>query len=68
MYEQSDDSYILANTDGVKPIVGIGKFYKTRLPREIVALKGEGFSDSFTSHDLRRTEATRLGESLGVGG
>ncbi|MGE0114932.1 MAG: tyrosine-type recombinase/integrase [Steroidobacteraceae bacterium] len=60
--------YILSNTDGKKPIVGIGKFYKTRLPREIVALNGQGLSDPFTSHDLRRTVATRLGESLGVGG
>ena len=29
---------------------------------------GLAFSSPFTSHDLRRTVATRLGESLGVGG
>ncbi len=65
---RGNGGYILSNTDGIKPIVGIGKFYRTRLPREIVALNGEEFSEPFTSHDLRRTVATRLGESLGVGG
>jgi integrase len=54
--------------DGAKPIRGIGKFYKTRLPREIIAQTGSALSAPFTSHDLRRTVATRLGESLGVGG
>jgi integrase len=29
---------------------------------------GSALSEPFTSHDLRRTVATRLGESLGVGG
>jgi integrase len=60
--------YILSSTDGAKPIWGIGKFYRTRLPREIIAHTGSALSLPFTSHDLRRTVATRLGESLGVGG
>jgi integrase len=60
--------YILSSTEGAKPIRGIGKFYKTRLPREITAQTGAALSTPFTSHDLRRTVATRLGESLGVGG
>jgi integrase len=63
-----DGDYILSSTGGGKPIRGIGKFYKTRLPREIVAQTGSALSSPFTSHDLRRTVATRLGESLGVGG
>jgi integrase len=60
--------YILSSTDGAKPVWGIGKFYRTRLPREIIAHTGSALSSPFTSHDLRRTVATRLGESLGVGG
>ncbi len=60
--------YILSSAEGVKPIRGIGKFYKTRLPREIISCNGTALSSPFTSHDLRRTVATRLGESLGVGG
>jgi integrase len=60
--------YILSSTEGAKPIWGIGKFFKTRLPREIIAHTGSALSAPFTSHDLRRTVATRLGESLGVGG
>ncbi len=60
--------YILSSTEGDKPIRGIGKFYRTRLPREIIACNGSALSSPFTSHDLRRTVATRLGESLGVGG
>lgn len=60
--------YVLSSTDGEKPIWGIGKFYATRLPREITAQRGEPFAVPFTSHDLRRTVATRIGEALGVGG
>jgi integrase len=60
--------YILSSTDGHKPICGIAKFFRTRLPREIVAQTGAPLTLPFTAHDLRRTVATRLGESLGVGG
>jgi integrase len=64
----SNGEYILSSTEGAKPISGIGKFYRTRLPREIIAHTGSALSKPFTLHDLRRTVATRLGESLGVGG
>jgi integrase len=47
--------YILSSTEGDKPIRGIGKFYRTRLPREIIACNGSALSSPFTSHDLRRT-------------
>ena len=60
--------YIFSSTEEDKPIRGIGKFYRTRLPREIIACNGLALSSPFTAHDLRRTVATRLGESLGVGG
>jgi integrase len=60
--------YVLSSTYGNKPIRGIGKFYQTRLPREVMALTGSTIEPPFTSHDLRRTVATRLGESLGIGG
>jgi integrase len=63
-----EGDYILSSTGGSKPIRGIGKFYKSRLPREIIAQTGTAITPPFTSHDLRRTVATRLGESLGVGG
>ncbi|MGO9933481.1 MAG: hypothetical protein ACLPV8_16955 [Steroidobacteraceae bacterium] len=38
------------------------------MPREIIACTGAALLAPFTSHDLRRTVATRPGESLGVGG
>ena len=63
-----EGDYILSTTGGSKPIRGIGKFYQTRLPREIIAQTGTAIAPPFTSHDLRRTVATRLGEALGVGG
>jgi hypothetical protein len=46
--------YILSSTEGAKPIRGIGKFYRTRLRREIIACIGSALSSPFTSHDLRR--------------
>lgn len=36
--------YILSTTEGAKPIWGIGKFYRTRLPREIIAHTGSPLS------------------------
>ncbi len=47
---------------------GIGELCRTRLVREIIADCGEEFIQPFTSHDLRRTVATRLAEALGFGG
>lgn len=64
----SNGGYISSSTEGAKPIWGIGKFFRTRLPREIIARTGSALTPPFTSLDLRRTVATRLGESLGVGG
>jgi integrase len=57
--------YLLSSTRGRAPIQGIAKFYRTRLPDAILAMSGERFSKKFTSHDLRRTVATRLAETLG---
>ena len=60
--------FIFSNGKGAIPVKGIGKFYRTRLIREIIADRGEAFVEPFTSHDLRRTVATRLAEALGFGG
>ncbi len=60
--------FIFSNGKGAIPVKGIGKFYRTRLIREIIADRGEAFIQPFTSHDLRRTVATRLAEALGFGG
>jgi integrase len=57
--------YLLSSTDGRVPIQGVSKFYRTRLADAILAITGARFSKEFTSHDLRRTVATRLAESLG---
>jgi len=57
--------YLLSSTGGRVPIQGVAKYYNTRLARAIIALTGARFSKEFTSHDLRRTVATRLAEALG---
>jgi integrase len=57
--------YLLSSTAGRVPIQGVGKFYRTRLVDAILAVKGEKIDKEFTSHDLRRTVATRLAETLG---
>ena len=57
--------YLLSTTDGRVPIQGVSKFYRIRLLDEILAITGDKFPKRFTSHDLRRTVATRLAESLG---
>ena len=57
--------YLLSSTGGRVPIKGISKYYNTRLVDAILALTGARFSKEFTSHDLRRTVATRLAEKLG---
>jgi len=44
---------------------GLSKYFNTRLPDAILAITGLKFPKKFTSHDLRRTVATRLAESLG---
>jgi integrase len=67
MYKGRKGDYILSTTDGEKPIRGIAKYYQERLPRSILEQNGVAMSP-FVSHDLRRTVATRIGESLGLGG
>ncbi len=63
--KQRQGDYLLSSTNGRVPIQGVAKYYRTRLLDALLALTGERFSKSFTSHDLRRTVATRLAESLG---
>jgi SHS family lactate transporter-like MFS transporter len=46
----------------------VPKYFRTRLPDAILAVTGEKFAKKFSSHDLRRTVATRLAESLGDAG
>ena len=60
--------YLLSSTDGRAPIQGVPKYFHTRLPDAILAVTGEKFAKKFSSHDLRRTVATRLAESLGDAG
>jgi len=57
--------YLLSSTQGRVSIQGVPKYFRSRLPDAILALTGAKFSKRFTSHDLRRTVATRLAESLG---
>jgi integrase len=57
--------YLLSSTQGQVPMQGVSKYFNTRLPDTILAITGSKFSKKFTSHDLRRTVATRLAESLG---
>jgi integrase len=57
--------YMLSSTAGRVPIQGVPKYYRTRLADAMLALTGARFAKAFTSHDLRRTVATRLAESLG---
>ena len=46
-------------------VEGVSKYFNTRLPDTILAMTGSKFPKKFTSHDLRRTVATRLAERLG---
>jgi integrase len=57
--------YLLSSTGGRVPIQGIAKYFRTRLVDAMMALTGMKSSKTFTSHDLRRTVATRLAETLG---
>jgi integrase len=65
---RSKGGYLLSSNAGKTPIRGIAKFYKTRLEDAIVAIAGEPLTKSITSHDLRRTVATRLAEIVGEAG
>jgi integrase len=64
---RSPDKYIFSGTGGAKPVVGWPKVH-ARMLKEICAETGERVSNRWTPHDLRRTVATRLAETLGVGG
>jgi len=59
--------YIFSGTEGSKPLAGFTKGHD-RMLRAVVAERGEALSEAWTPHDLRRTVATRLAETLGVGG
>jgi len=57
--------HLLSSDGGRTPICGVSKYYRTRLVDAIIAIAGSKLSKVFTSHDLRRTVATRLAEALG---
>jgi integrase len=67
IYRGGKGDYILSTTDGERPIRGIAKYYEARLPRAIQVQTGTVILP-FASHSLRRTVATRVAESLGIGG
>jgi integrase len=56
--------YLLSSPGGRVPIQGVPKYFRIRADA-IIALTGAKFSKSLSSHDLRRTVATRLAETLG---
>ncbi|MGH8138134.1 MAG: tyrosine-type recombinase/integrase [Steroidobacteraceae bacterium] len=62
--ERRNGDYLLSSDGGRTPISGISKYYRTRLQSAIIANTGGKLAKEFTSHDLRRTVATRLAEAL----
>jgi integrase len=66
--ERRNGDYLLSSDGGRTPISGISKYYRTRLANAIIANTGGKIAKEFTSHDLRRTVATRLAEALGEQG
>jgi len=66
--QRQTGDYLLSSDGGRTPISGISKYYRTRLRNSIIANTGSKLSKQFTSHDLRRTVATRLAEALGEDG
>src|SRR6185437_8721609 len=66
--ERLTGDHLLSSDGGRTPISGISKFYRTRLKNAIIANTGGSLAKEFTSHDLRRTVATRLAEALGEEG
>ncbi|HWX26466.1 MAG TPA: tyrosine-type recombinase/integrase [Steroidobacteraceae bacterium] len=59
--------YVLSTAEGERPIRGLAKFYQTRLPQAIFK-QSEAVISPFASHDLRRSVASGIAESLGIGG
>ncbi|MGH8200933.1 MAG: tyrosine-type recombinase/integrase [Steroidobacteraceae bacterium] len=66
--ERKTGDYLLSSDGGRTAISGISKYYRTRLRNAIIANTGSPLAKEFTSHDLRRTVATRLAEALGEEG
>lgn len=66
--ERRTGDYLLSSDGGRTLISGISKYYRTRLRNAIIANTGSALEKQFTSHDLRRTVATRLAEALGEEG
>lgn len=66
--ERKTGDYLLSSDGGRTAISGISKYYRTRLRNAIIANTGSALAKEFTSHDLRRTVATRLAEALGEEG
>lgn len=61
-------SYVLSSTGGSKPIVGVAKFYKTRLYDAIIAINGEPIPKRITTQTIRRTVASGIADILGFEG
>ena len=66
-HQGRNGQYIFSGTDGLKPLAGWTKA-QARMLRAICAETGERVAVRWTPHDLRRTVATRIAETLGVGG
>jgi integrase len=60
--------YLFSSSGGDIPIRGVSKFFNTRLRNQIIANTGAPLEKKLTSHVLRRTAATLLGEILGHDG
>lgn len=67
LIERRSGDFIFSGTDGRKPVAGWPKA-QARMMGAICAVSGERSMERWTSHDLRRTVATRIAEQLGVGG
>src|SRR3984957_6128624 len=66
-FRSGKGDYVLSTTEGERPIRGLAKFYKTRLP-EAILKQSEAVISPFSPHDVRRSGPSRIAESLGIGG
>ena len=62
-----DGEYLFSGTQGRRPLAGWSNA-QARMMRAICAESGQRVAVPWTPHDLRRTVATRIAETLGVGG
>jgi integrase len=62
-----DGEYLFSGTRGRRPLAGWSNA-QARMMRAICAESGQRVAVPWTPHDLRRTVATRIAETLGVGG